>query len=286
MKISEIHVRDPFVMTAEGRYYLYGTRGSEAWSDAASGLDVFVSEDLERWEGPTEVFTPPQGFWADRHFWAPEVHAYQGAYYMLVSFKSATACRGTQILRAESPMGPFRPHSDGPVTPRDWECLDGTLYVDKSGAPWMVFCHEWVQVKDGEMCAMPLTADLRAAAGAPVVLFHASEPTWARKGREDFVTDGPFLYRTKGGRLLMIWSSFSDNGYVQAVASSQSGEITGPWQHEPLLFDHDGGHGMIFRALTGALYLVIHSPNDWPRERPLLLPIREENERLTVDPQN
>ena len=286
MKIGEIHVRDPFVMTAEGKYFLYGTRGREAWSDAASGLDVFVSEDLERWEGPTEVFTPPEGFWATRDFWAPEVHAYRGAYYMLVSFKSATERRGTQILRAESPMGPFLPHSDGPVTPRDWECLDGTLYIDKGGAPWMVFCHEWVQVKDGEMCAMPLTADLRAAAGAPEVLFHASEPAWARKGQEDFVTDGPFLYRTAGGRLLMIWSSFSDNGYVQAVAASQSGEITGPWRHEPLLFDRDGGHGMIFRTLTGKLYLVIHSPNEWPRERPLLLPLREENACLVVDGQD
>lgn len=282
MKINEIHVRDPFIMTVDGKYYLYGTRGSEAWANDSTGLDVFVSDNLESWEGPVEVFTPPQGFWADRNFWAPEVHAYQGAYYMLVSFKNATECRGTQILRAESPMGPFLLHSEGPVTPRDWECLDGTLYIDKSGAPWMVFCHEWVQVKDGEMCAMPLTSDLRSAAGEPVVLFHASEPVWARKGREDFVTDGPFLYRTANGRLLMIWSSFSDNGYVQAVAASQSGEITGPWTHEPLLFDHDGGHGMIFRSLTGQLYLVIHSPNDWPKERPMLLPICEENDHLVV----
>lgn len=282
MKIGEIHVRDPFIMKANGKYYLYGTRGSEAWGNRATGLDVFVSDDLEQWEGPREVFTPPEGFWADRQFWAPEVHAYRGAYYMFVSFKSETERRGTQILRAESPLGPFRPHSDGPVTPRDWECLDGTLYTDRAGLPWMVFCHEWVQVKDGEMCAVPLSDDLSRAVGTPVVLFQASEPAWARKGVEDYVTDGPFLYRTEHGRLLMIWSSFSEHGYVQAVAASQSGEITGPWTHEPLLFDHDGGHGMIFRAHTEQLYLVIHSPNDWPKERPLLLPIREENDRLFV----
>lgn len=282
MNIREIHVRDPFVLAAEGKYYLYGTRGKEAWSNAATGLDVFVSDDLEQWKGPTEVFTPPQDFWADRDFWAPEVHAYQGAYYMFVSFKSGTACRGTQILRAESPMGPFVLHSNGPVTPRDWECLDGTLYVDQNAMPWMVFCHEWVQIQDGTVCAMPLTADLRGAAGQPTVLFHASELAWARENQENFVTDGPFLYRTVHGRLLMIWSSFSKHGYVQAVAASQSGEITGPWTHEPLLFDRDGGHGMVFRAMTGQLYLVIHAPNEWPKERPLLLAVREENDQLMV----
>ena len=39
---------------------------------------------------------------------------------------------------------------------------------------------------------------------------------------------------------------------------------------------------MIFRTLTGDMYLVIHSPNEWPRERPLLLPLREENDCLVV----
>ena len=37
------------------------------------------------------------------------------------------------------------------VTPDGWQSLDGTLYVDRSGKPWMVFCHEWLQVGDGQM---------------------------------------------------------------------------------------------------------------------------------------
>ena len=28
---------------------------------------------------------------------------------------------------------PFVPLSDGPVTPADWECLDGTLYAAADG---------------------------------------------------------------------------------------------------------------------------------------------------------
>lgn len=86
----------------------------------------------------------------------PERKRYKDKFDMFASFKAKGVCRGTQILIADEPAGPYRFHSDGPVTPREWECLDGTLYFDKKDKPWMVFCHEWLQVGDGEICAMPL----------------------------------------------------------------------------------------------------------------------------------
>ena len=51
----------------------------------------------------------------------------------------------------------------------DGESLDGTLYVDRSGKPWMVFCHEWLQVGDGQICAIPMSDDLGEAIGDPVI---------------------------------------------------------------------------------------------------------------------
>ena len=68
--------------------------------------------------------------------WAPEVHKYKGAYYMFATFtRESNGMRGTFILKADSPMGPFAPHSKKQVTPDDWECLDGTLHVDENGKP-------------------------------------------------------------------------------------------------------------------------------------------------------
>ena len=281
MKREEINIRDPFVLVEDNKYYMYGTRGTECWGDVkATGLDVYVSTDLENWSDPNVCFTPPENFWSDRNFWAPEVHKYEGAYYMFVTFKSEDACRGTQILKATSPMGPFELHSDGPVTPRDWECLDGTLWVE-NGKPYMVFCHEWVQVTDGEMCAIELSADLKEAVSEPVLLFRASEPSWANKEGTMFVTDGPFMYRTKGGRLVMIWSSFSDQGYCEALAYSKTGSVMGPWeQEERLLFQKNGGHGMIFTELDGSLLFVLHSPNQTPFERPYFYALRERDDTL------
>ncbi len=286
MKLQDIHIRDPFILLEGGRYYLYGSRGNEAWGKA-TGLDVYESDDLVSWSGPSVVFTPPEGFWADMHFWAPEVHQYHGKFYMFVSFKSETACRGTQILVADTPKGPFTLHSDGPVTPRDWECLDGTLYIDRDGKPYMVFCHEWLQVKDGEMCAVRLSDDLKQAVGEPFLLFRASEPDWALKDKTEFVTDGPWMYRTASGKLLMLWSSSAANGYVEAIAYSDNGDVTGRWQHQKqLLFDQDGGHGMIFTSKEGKLFFILHNPNNSPMERPVILPLEERDGTLAVIREN
>ena len=138
MKREDINIRDPFILPYEGKYYLYGSRGSEVWEDNATGLDVYVSDDLENWSEPKEIFTRTADFWADRHYWAPEVYAYNGAFYMFASFKSADRCRGTMVLKADKPDGKFTVHSEGTITPPDWESLDGTLYISKSGKPYMI----------------------------------------------------------------------------------------------------------------------------------------------------
>ena len=290
LKNSDIHIRDPFVLPvwAENQYYLYGTTGPEVWAKSATIINYYTGTDLQNWAGPFPAFQPPTGFWADRNFWAPEVHVYRGGYYMFASFKSEDKRRGTQILAAEGPQGPFLPISDGPVTPRDWECLDGTLFVDASDQPWMVFCHEWVQVGDGEVCAIPLSEDLKSAVGEPQLLFRASEAPWSHelnsKGRNGYVTDGPWLHRLSNGTLLMLWSSFRNGDYAVGVARSTSGDILGPWQHEPEpLYAGDGGHCMVFQTFEGALLLAYHQPNGSPNERPYFVPLRESETSLEVD---
>ena len=276
MKANEINIRDPFILLDNGKYYMYGSRGYELWGEC-TGLDVYVSEDLIEWSEPVAAFQRPADFWADKNFWAPEVHKYNGAYYMFATFKGDGRERGTQILKADSPMGPFLPHSNGPVTPAQWSCLDGTLYVE-DGKPYMIFCHEWTQIRDGEMCCLPLTDDLTAPAGEPRVLFKASSlPYGSDSLHNGFVTDGPFLHRMKDSKLIMIWSSFDENGYVEAVAVSENGSIHGAWRHcEKPLSAENGGHGMLFCAKDGTLYFTMHSPNTPNRaERVRIFPLRE-----------
>ena len=275
MHRSDINIRDPFVLSENGVYYLYGTR-AENFGRHTGGFDVYRSTDLVDWSDPIPCFDSEACGLNREVNWAPEVHVYRGRYYMFATFTKENGLRGTYCLAADSPLGPFRPHSDGALTPQDWECLDGTLYVDPSGQPYLVFCHEHTQILNGKICYVRLRDDLTAAEGEPVDLFCATDPWYAPKPRRfhHYVTDGPFLFRTKNGTLLLLWSTFPDGRYAECIARSQSGGIEGPFEHLPPLITDDGGHGMIFRA-GEKLMLTFHTPNASLSERPVFHEIED-----------
>jgi len=91
------------------------------------------------------------------------------------------------------------------------------------------------------------------------------------------------MYRTGGGKLIMIWSSFRGGRYAQGMAVSESGGIMGPWrQIEEPLYESDGGHGMIFRTLDGRIMLALHTPNKTPDERAIFIELEEADGELRV----
>ena len=286
MKREDIHSRDPFVYTdtEHGTYYVYGTTdliGED--SQTMTRFSVYTSGDLKEFEGPFTVFDgEKQHFWATDQYWAAEMHYYKGKYYLFGNFKAKDKCRATQILRADSPMGPFEPISGRPQTPEAWESLDGTLWIE-DGVPYLVFCHEWVQCRDGEIYAVELTDDLAMPKGEPFLLFRASEnpcvrPTHNSKGELCYVTDGPFLYK-ENGKLHMIWSSFTrgETGGKYSVLEAEADDLRSKWTHFPSRFQFDGGHAMIFRDLAGNRIMSLHGPNVPPTERMRFIPLDESN---------
>ena len=282
-KLADLQIRDPFVLPvpSEQAYFLFGSTDANIWSGPGTGFNCYRSSDLVDWDGPMPAFRPDESFAGYTEFWAPEVHVFRGNYYMLATFKAPGALRGTYILAADRPEGPYTRWSPGPVTPKNWQCLDGTLHIDDAGDPWIVYCHEWVQVYDGAMYAQRLSSDLRNTQGPPVFLFSSSEAPWSRplQRREPtpfpiYVTDGPYLHRRPTGDLMMLWSAMGTEGYAMGVAHSTSGTVLGPWEQEPeALWPSDGGHGMIFETFDGGPVLTLHQPNRTPDERAVLLPL-------------
>lgn len=295
LQVTSQVIRDPCIVAYDGLYYVY--------ENAGSGYGVRVSSDLLTWSARTMVFdkTDVPGFPGTGSFWAPEVHIYNGAFYLFGTYLDGnTNLRGTAIFRSESPTGPFVPWSDGFVTPKDRHSIDGTLYIE-DGIPYMVYVDEWPNYGDkldhnpdtakGRMAYVQLSDDLKAAVGEyHNDLFCASDPVWTDYG----ITDGPWMYRCADGTLLMLWSNRDASGnYCVGVATSSNGKLTGDWiQSEQPLFTADssnvycmteGGHSMVFTDASGRLFLSIHTPNSGDDIAMTLVPLVESDGMLYID---
>ena len=288
LRLSEFRVHDPWILADRSTktYYLYSSAPPALTGRNRAGTLFYKSRDLATWDGPYIAFVCPADAWADPHIgaWAPEVHAFHGRYYLFTTLHNPQHTlpsvnparpnfwRSTTIAVSDSPEGPFTLlKKDSPIAPAEFMTLDGTLYVDPTGRPWMVYAHEWIQKVDGTIEAVPLKPDLSDAAGPAIYLFKGSDAPWidaqgVPSARENhYVTDGPELFRTKDGHLLMLWSSYERNefgrdGYVETLARSTTGDLKGPWEQLPPLVRNDSGHGMLFHTFDGQLMLVLHQP--------------------------
>lgn len=281
-------LRDPFVVVEPDAYYVYGTEASEGWDKTVWACYKSTKGLLGPWvKTEKNVYVmPPE---AEKQFWAPEVHKYNGYYYMFATYYSSkTNHRGCSILKSPSPEGPFVEITNGHITPKSWDAIDGTFWVDDDGQPWMIFVHEWTCTDDrvGRMAAAKLSDDFTHFVSEPVELFRADDAPWANQ----YITDGCFMYKTKENKLLMIWSNLYDKDYLVGVAESRNGRVDGEWiQDKKLLFSkevtgkYDGGHGMIFTDRDGKMYLSVHSPNNLEnglKEEAIFVSVFEANGRL------
>jgi hypothetical protein len=271
--LDSIRLSDPFILADQRThtYYMTGTGGL-----------LWQSKDLKRWDGPTQVAQPDPNSWMGPKpmIWAAEIHPYRGKYYYIATFTNSAIKidtvqgspierRASHILVSDQPAGPYRPAGDATYLPANKSTLDGTFWVDKDNKPYLLYCHEWVQNQDGTVEKIALKPDLSGTVGTGQVLFRASDSPWSRENprtgpvRPNKVTDGPWVFRTKTGRLGMLWTSWIYDVYTQGVAYSASGTLAGPWRQEPTpITPPNYGHGMLFRTFEGKWLLSIHSHQD------------------------
>ena len=282
--LNSIRLSDPAILADKTThmYYMTGTGGM-----------LWRSPDLKLWEGPYRVTEFQADSWMGPRpmIWAAELHQTgDGHYYYFATFTNQAVKidtvrgnvierRASQVLRADSPMGPYRAFGDAAYLPADRPTLDGTFWRDTDGKPYMVFCGEWLQNWNGTIEKIELKPDLSGTLGQPEVLFRASDSPWSREKDADGhdtwnkVTDGPWLFRTATGRLGMLWTSWVYDVYTQGVAYSQSGTLSGPWLQEPQPVTPPGyGHSMLFQRFDGQWMMSVHHHSKDARGRTVRVP--------------
>jgi beta-xylosidase len=151
--LDSIRLSDPFILADKNTamYYMTGTGGM-----------LWKSRDLKKWTGPFRVAKPDTASWMGRNpmIWAAELHYYQGRYYYFATFTNrdikidtvrgnVIERRACHVLVSDKPDGPYMPMADPTYLPASKPTLDGTLWVDKDGKPYMVYCYESLQNWNG-----------------------------------------------------------------------------------------------------------------------------------------
>lgn len=252
--VEGVAVGDPFVLRHRGRFYLYGTNDGPPLPDGRV-IPVSRSDDLLHWT-PMGGSLVPEDPGADH--WAPEVLAWNGRFFMVVSFGDVER-RGHALWAAvaDHPEGPFRLHarlSD----PAEKFSIDGSWLLDDDGRLYLFHCLDFVE--EGAppygtgIVAQPMR-DPFTPIGPPAVVLRADAP-WqlfqadramplydGRRFAEWTTIEGPAPVR-RGGRYYCGYSGGNYNGAYgtgEAVADAP----LGPYR------DLRGRQGPIFGTTPG-----------------------------------
>src|SRR5690606_17205881 len=121
----DVALGDPYVLYDEKteQYYLYGTGGG-----ATHGFAVYSSPDLIKWKNEGQVYhAGNENGWSDSTaawggaYWAPDVYAHQGKFYMYYSAQwKDNPDNDVENFRigvavADKPTGPFIDLKDRPI---------------------------------------------------------------------------------------------------------------------------------------------------------------------------
>ena len=198
---------DPFLMTYQGKYYIYATNSPD-------GFRVYVSDDLAVWKDKGYCLKKGDVIGQNR-FWAPEVIAHKGKFYMVYASEEHLA-----IATSESPLGPFTQME------KKWlmadKAIDGHFFLD-DGTLWLYY----VRIQGENMIYVAkLNDDCSTLQEKDEKFLLRAEENWELK--EGHVTEGPFVLKHKE-KYYLSYSANDTRSIFYAIGYAVSDRPDGPF---------------------------------------------------------
>ncbi|KAK8104289.1 alpha-L-arabinofuranosidase II [Apiospora kogelbergensis] len=240
--LTTVSTPDPFMVYANGNYYLTFTSGDK--------IEIWASKTLNGFEETAKketIWSPPPGTAHSADLWAPELHAIYGRWY--IYYAAAHPKHGNKSHRMYVLGGP--PATEDP-TQGQWEFLgrihgmpdqwaiDGTVF-ELHGGLYMVYSGWPLDSGDDEsdlvqqLFIMKLDDPTMAAdgCGEPVVISTPEQPwEFSRDGNGDHgINEGPqFLESPDGGWKGIVYSCAGSwtHEYKLAVLHYSGGDPLDP----------------------------------------------------------
>ena len=270
---SSITMGDPFILVDGHRFILYGTTAVN------EGFKCWTTTNLVDWSERGFAYRKSTTSWAGNTFWAPEVIHYRDRYYMVFSAQPSTnRSFSTRICLAASdrPEGPFH-DSHAPLFDNGWSCIDGHIFVDNDGTPYLYFDKVGVtnsssrRYLSGLVYGVRLKSDLSGIDGKPVLCVQADQPWELPENGRSRCNEGSFVFR----HAETYYMTYSANHYAEpfyGIGYATAPSPLGPWKksaanplvsQKPELGISGPGHNCVIKSPDGTeLFVVYHTHAD------------------------
>ena len=264
------NIGDPFILPAQGKFYMYATSGS-------IGYYAWESEDLKTYDSRKKVLQRVK--WANGDYWAPEVYEYKGRYVMLFSARrTEDKSLRIGIAFADKPQGQYKDPLNAPLFDPGYAVIDASLFVDDDGTPYLFYsrdCSENVvgAYHESHSYVVALADDLLSTIGEPVQLT-VPDQAWELHSGDYRWNEGQVVVKNNGKYYLYYSANYfasKEYGVGVAVADSPMGPFVKA-KNNPLLtyVEKDGeviisgpGHNSMF--MVGQELFTAYHTHTYPK---------------------
>jgi arabinan endo-1,5-alpha-L-arabinosidase len=271
---------DPFVLRHATGYTMYGT-APEAMADGRL-FQQLTSDDLSAWTDAGGALEPLAEALPGTEYWAPEVVAIDGVYWMYYSAGKGDTAHHLRVATAAAPTGPFRDLGVD-LTPDLPFAIDPSPFLDADGAWWLYFATDRLQgERPGTVIAVARLTTTTSLGEHRIVLTATAD--WQRYESDRPIYGGVYDWHTLEGPQVIrhegrYWRCYSagnwhNHGYGVGLATSDHPD--GPWQPygDGATFLNSAatgligpGHNSLLTDREGADYAAFHAWDEWHSRR-------------------
>ncbi len=253
---------DPMIVEHNGVYYMYSTGGKEIY--------VKTSKNLVSWSKQSApIFKASSTAWATGSLWAPEVHKYNGKFYLFYCAKNKSGIFNIDVAVSDTPNGNFIPISSAPLLNTTYHVIDANFFCDGDGRTYLYYSksHSTNKVNGkntSQTYGVEVSNDFKSLIGESVLCATPTQ-SWETKSGNPLWNEGPTVFKKNGKYFLLYSANYYETEHYSvgyAYSDTPLGLYTKPKDNRILASNGDTitgpGHCNII-AFGDEIYLVYHA---------------------------
>ncbi len=215
----KVSIADPMILEHDGTYYLYATGGTT--------LAVRTSKNLISWSEPKRIFALSQTSWGVDNCWAPEVHEYNGKFYLFFCGRDSNKIFHGSVAVCDTPDGTFTPITKEPLLNFSYSVIDLSFFADDDGKTYIFYSKDCsTNTINGKRVSqsfgVEVSNDFTSLIGEPVL---CSTPiqSWELQSGNTIWNEGPVVFK-RNGTYYMLYSAnyYQSSNYSVGYCTSDT----------------------------------------------------------------